>query len=74
MRNDEDATRAFFQKAIFWIPPEVLADGKLGIRNDAKIDIWSFGCVILEMGLGERPWAQEDTVSALYKVGEPALP
>ncbi|GAB7361249.1 hypothetical protein MBLNU230_g1310t1 [Neophaeotheca triangularis] len=35
----------------------------------AKVDIWSLGCVVLEMFAGRRPWSKEETIGAIYKLG-----
>jgi mitogen-activated protein kinase kinase kinase len=35
----------------------------------AKVDIWSLGCVVLEMFAGRRPWSKEEAVGAIYKLG-----
>lgn len=44
----------------------------------AKVDIWSLGCVVLEMFAGRRPWSKEEAVGAIYKLGmlgeRPPLP
>lgn len=63
------------QGTIFWMAPEVIdsivADRKQGYS--AKVDIWSLGCVTLEMFRGERPWSNEAVVSAIYKLGKTKL-
>ena len=43
-----------------YMPPEQL-DGNLSF----KVDIWSFGCVLLEFGSGIRPYDQIDNDVAL---------
>lgn len=35
---------------------------------NAKVDIWSFGCVIIEMWTGKRPWGDEQSDAVLAKV------
>ena len=35
----------------------------------AKVDIWSLGCVVLEMFAGRRPWSKEEAIGAIYKLG-----
>ncbi|KAK3690978.1 mitogen-activated protein kinase kinase kinase [Vermiconidia calcicola] len=35
----------------------------------AKVDIWSLGCVVLEMFAGRRPWSKEEAVGAIFKLG-----
>lgn len=63
------------QGTVFWMAPEVIdsivEDNKQGYS--AKIDIWSLGCVVLEMFAGKRPWSNEAVVSAIYKIGKTKL-
>ena len=47
--------------------PEVVRSQGMGYS--AKVDIWSLGCVVLEMFAGRRPWAKEEAVGAIYKLG-----
>lgn len=39
----------------FWMAPEVMSQTQHGI----KVDIWSFGCTLIEMASGKPPWSQE---------------
>ncbi|KAJ8063821.1 hypothetical protein OCU04_007680 [Sclerotinia nivalis] len=55
------------QGSVFWMAPEVVRSQ--GEGYSAKVDIWSLGCVVLEMLGGKRPWAKEETVGAIYKLG-----
>lgn len=63
------------QGTIFWMAPEVIhsmvEDQKQGYS--AKVDIWSLGCVVLEMFAGQRPWLNEAVISAIYKIGKTKL-
>lgn len=63
------------QGTIFWMAPEVIhsmvEDQKQGYS--AKVDIWSLGCVVLEMFAGQRPWSNEAVISAIYKIGKTKL-
>lgn len=63
------------QGTVFWMAPEVIdsivEDKKQGYS--AKIDIWSLGCVVLEMFAGKRPWSNEAVISAIYKIGKTKL-
>jgi len=45
--------------------PEVVKAGK---GYTFKIDIWSVGCVVLEMWAGTRPWKDEEAVAVMFKV------
>ena len=51
---------------IFWMAPEVIQSRKEGYS--AKIDIWSLGCVVLEMFAGKRPWSTDEAIGAMFKV------
>ncbi|KAF9255378.1 kinase-like protein [Marasmius fiardii PR-910] len=79
MSTQTDAEgRAFtgMRGTVFWMAPEVLSPREGGY--DAKIDIWSTGCVILEMWSGKRPWDGEGELPVLLKVSQqkihPPLP
>ncbi|KAJ6575035.1 kinase-like domain-containing protein [Mycena capillaripes] len=51
----------------FWMAPEVLdSNSKRGY--DSKVDIWSVGCVVLEMWTGVRPWAGEEIIPVMMKL------
>lgn len=39
-----------------------------GRGYSAKVDIWSFGCVVLEMFCGERPWQGLEMMAIMFKV------
>lgn len=55
------------QGSVFWMAPEVIRSHGQGYS--AKVDIWSLGCVVLEMFAGRRPWSKEEAVGAIYKLG-----
>lgn len=55
------------QGSVFWMAPEVIRSQGLGYS--AKVDIWSLGCVVLEMFCGKRPWGKEEAIGAIYKLG-----
>ncbi|KAJ7596974.1 kinase-like domain-containing protein [Mycena floridula] len=48
---------------VFWMAPEVVGPGKSGYSS--KVDIWSMGCVILEMWTGVRPWDGQETIPVM---------
>lgn len=53
------------QGTVFWMAPEVInPQGKL---YNFKIDIWSVGCVVLEMWAGTRPWSGDEMVAVMFK-------
>lgn len=55
------------QGSVFWMAPEVVDIQKKGHYN-SKIDIWSVGCVVLEMWTGERPWSGREQYTVLFQV------
>ncbi|KAL6933107.1 hypothetical protein ACO0R3_002203 [Hanseniaspora guilliermondii] len=52
---------------IFWMAPEMV-DTKQGYS--AKVDVWSLGCIVLEMFAGKRPWSNLEVVAAMFKIGK----
>ncbi|KAI3625311.1 hypothetical protein CBS9595_000672 [Malassezia furfur] len=62
--NVEDMS---LQGSIFWMAPEVMGLSRKGYS--AKVDIWSLGCVVLEMLAGRRPWSDEEAIQAMFKIG-----
>ena len=44
----------------------------LGLPYDRKIDIWSFGCTLLEISTGKNPWSEynfDNPFAAILKIG-----
>ncbi|ATY64699.1 mitogen activated kinase kinase kinase mekk3 [Cordyceps militaris] len=60
------------QGSVFWMAPEVIRSQ--GEGYSAKVDIWSLGCVVLEMFTGRRPWSKEEAVGAIYKIANGETP
>ncbi|TPX18176.1 uncharacterized protein E0L32_002685 [Thyridium curvatum] len=60
------------QGSVFWMAPEVIRSQGQGYS--AKVDIWSLGCVVLEMFAGRRPWSKEEAVGAIYKIANGETP
>ncbi|VDB84833.1 unnamed protein product [Peniophora sp. CBMAI 1063] len=61
---------------VFWMAPEVVNPGQHGYN--CKVDIWSLGCLVVEMWGGERPWygheAMEVVVTLYRDKRPPSLP
>lgn len=60
-----------------WTAPEVFAHGSY----NSKVDIWSVGCVVIEMMTGKLPWAEQKFMTrerAMFFIGTttliPAIP
>ena len=60
------------QGSVFWMAPEVIRSE--GEGYSAKVDIWSLGCVVVEMFAGRRPWAKEEAIGAIYKIANGEAP
>ncbi|KAK3904683.1 hypothetical protein C8A05DRAFT_42299 [Staphylotrichum tortipilum] len=60
------------QGSVFWMAPEVVR--LEGQGYSAKVDIWSMGCVVLEMLSGRRPWIKDEAVGAMYKIANGQSP
>ena len=72
----KDAPSLSYNYTPLWTAPEVLT----GDYNSA-VDIWSLGCVIIEMASAKPPWSEqnfENPFRALYHIGNsdaiPAIP
>lgn len=52
---------------VFWMAPEMVDTAQ---GYSAKVDIWSVGCVVLEMLAGKRPWSNLEVVAAMFKIGK----
>lgn len=56
--------RPSLQGSVFWMAPEVVKQ----TGHTKKADIWSVGCLVVEMLTGEHPWAQLTQMQAIFKV------
>ncbi|KAF8274896.1 hypothetical protein EI94DRAFT_1560310 [Lactarius quietus] len=57
--------RPSLQGSVYWMAPEVVKQ----VAYTKKADIWSVGCLIVEMLTGEHPWAQLNQMQAIFKIG-----
>lgn len=62
--------RPSLQGSVFWMAPEVVKQ----TGHTKKADIWSVGCLVVEMLTGEHPWAQLTQMQAIFKIGSSAKP
>jgi mitogen-activated protein kinase kinase kinase len=62
--------RPSLQGSVFWMAPEVVKQ----TAHTRKADIWSVGCLVVEMLTGEHPWAQLTQMQAIFKIGSSAKP
>ncbi|KAJ5391527.1 hypothetical protein N7509_007017 [Penicillium cosmopolitanum] len=82
-KNDQMQNRGKNQKTTTGTPmymsPEVIRGDTPDLANhQGAVDIWSLGCVILEMATGRRPWSTLDNEWAImYNIAQgnqPVLP
>jgi len=61
-----------------YMSPECIKGGSSAGSRHGAVDIWSLGCVVLEMATGRRPWASLDNEWAImYNIAQgnpPQLP
>lgn len=53
--------------SVFWMAPEVIHSYSERSYS-GKVDIWSLGCVVLEMWSGKRPWGDMEQFAAMFEV------
>ncbi|KAG9088030.1 ATP binding [Ceratobasidium sp. UAMH 11750] len=58
------------QGSVFWMAPEVVKQ----TSYTYKADIWSVGCLVVEMLTGQHPWAQLTQMQAIFKIGSSTKP
>jgi len=77
---NENYIHTSMQGSVFWMAPEVVQAARKGekLGYNGKVDIWSLGCVVLEMWAGRRPWQDVDAIAVIYelitKQGAPPVP
>ncbi|PWN21690.1 Pkinase-domain-containing protein [Microstroma glucosiphilum] len=64
------AHRPSLQGSVFWMAPEVVKQ----TSYSRKADIWSLGCLVVEMMSGTHPWPNLNQMQALFKIGSCAKP
>ncbi|KAJ2611310.1 ATP binding [Coemansia sp. RSA 1365] len=62
--------RASLQGSVFWMAPEVVKDTKYTVKGD----VWSLGCLVIEMMTGAHPFPDLDQMQALYTIGQRGRP
>ena len=67
---NENGIHTSMQGSVFWMAPEVVQAARSGEQHsyNGKVDIWSLGCVVLEMWAGRRPWQDADAFAVIYEV------
>ncbi len=66
--------RPSLQGSVFWMAPEVVKQ----TSYTRKADIWSLGCLVVEMFTGDHPYPDCSQLQAIFKIGDskasPTLP
>ncbi|KAH3665645.1 hypothetical protein OGAPHI_003833 [Ogataea philodendri] len=62
--------RASLQGSVYWMAPEVVKQ----IAYTDKADIWSVGCLIVEMLTGKHPYPGFSQMQAIFRIGTLTLP
>jgi mitogen-activated protein kinase kinase kinase len=57
--------RPSLQGSVFWMAPEVVKQTSYTL----KADIWSLGCLIVEMFTGSHPYPDCSQLQAIFKIG-----
>jgi mitogen-activated protein kinase kinase kinase len=67
------SNRVSLQGSVFWMAPEVVKQTSYTL----KADIWSLGCLVVEMFSGTHPFPEFTQMQAIFRLGNsgtPALP
>ncbi|KAG0266968.1 ATP binding [Actinomortierella ambigua] len=64
------SARPSLQGSTFWMAPEVVKQ----IATTYKADIWSLGCLVVEMFTGTHPFPQFSQMQALFQIGSNCTP
>ncbi|XWS75614.1 hypothetical protein CRYUN_Cryun01aG0106200 [Craigia yunnanensis] len=64
-RPDVETCMTSFPGTAVYMPPESVTDGKIS----AALDIWSLGCIVLEMITGKLPWEYQNLMDLAIKIG-----
>lgn len=62
--------RASLQGSVYWMAPEVVKQ----TAYTKKADIWSVGCLIVEMFTGKHPFPNFSQMQAIFKIGTHITP
>lgn len=70
MQVSSAAHRPSLQGSIFWMAPEVVKQ----THYTRKADIWSLGCMVVEMFTGDHPFPEFSQMQAIFKIGSYTAP
>uniref|UniRef100_A0A060T6Y2 mitogen-activated protein kinase kinase kinase n=1 Tax=Blastobotrys adeninivorans TaxID=409370 RepID=A0A060T6Y2_BLAAD len=64
------SNRVSLQGSVYWMAPEVVKQTSYTV----KADIWSLGCLIIEMFSGTHPFPEFSQMQAIFKLGNSGTP
>jgi mitogen-activated protein kinase kinase kinase len=64
--TNSKAYRVSLQGSIFWMAPESVKQ----TNYSSKSDIWSVGCLVVEMLTGSHPWSDLSQMQAIFRVSQ----
>lgn len=73
IETELQTNRVSLQGSVFWMAPEVVKQKPYTF----KADIWSLGCLIVEMYTGTHPFPEFTQMQAIFRIGNsnsPAIP
>jgi len=62
--------RASLQGSVYWMAPEVVKQS----GHSLKADVWSLGCLVVEMFTGVHPFPNSSQMQAIFQIGQSAAP
>ncbi|CUM68210.1 uncharacterized protein PRCAT00005931001 [Priceomyces carsonii] len=68
--NETRGRRASLQGSVYWMAPEVVKQ----TAYTKKADIWSVGCLVVEMFTGKHPFPDFSQMQAIFKIGTHIIP
>lgn len=70
LNSSLQSKRASLQGSVYWMAPEVVKQ----IAYTEKADIWSVGCLVVEMFTGKHPFPDFSQMQAIFKIGTQSIP
>ncbi|KAJ9095198.1 hypothetical protein QFC19_007653 [Naganishia cerealis] len=68
--SDFGISKKVENRSVFWMAPEVVKQ----TAYTKKADIWSVGCLVIEMLTGSHPWPDLTQMQAIFRIGQMAKP
>ncbi|KAI5284715.1 ATP binding, partial [Ascosphaera atra] len=65
LEGDHRHQRTSLQGSVFWMAPEVVRQ----TAHTTKADIWSLGCLVVEMFIGAHPFPDHSQLQAIFAIG-----